>query len=78
MSRAARGFLTENLLATLLQELGDERGPASLVTGANTGTVVAMEVLVEGNQIAPVWIVLKLLVGAEHGPALLSIAQEDP
>src|SRR6185369_7788533 len=42
------------LFAALLQEFGNETSPASLVAGAYAGTIVAMEVFVEGNQIAPV------------------------
>ena len=37
------------LRAVLLEQLGNEAGPASLVTSADTGAVVAVEVFVEGN-----------------------------
>src|SRR5271169_2016686 len=41
-------------LAALLQHLGDQRGPACLVTGSDAGATVAMEVLVEQDEVAPV------------------------
>ena len=78
MSRAeGRNPYRRLLFTTLLQELGDESSPASLVTGAYTRAVVAVEVFMEGNQIAPVWIVLKLFVRSKHRPALISVEQED-
>ena len=39
---------------------GDEAGPPGLVAGAEAGAVVAVEVLVEQDQVAPVRIVLEL------------------
>ena len=36
------------LLAGLLQEFGDEAGPASLMARADAGAIVAVEVFVEG------------------------------
>src|SRR5437870_12654026 len=41
------------LLAALLEELGDEAGPARLVARADADAVVAVEVLVEQNHVAP-------------------------
>ena len=51
----------EPSFATLFKEFRDKAGPASLMTGAESGTVVSMEVFVEQNQVAPVRIILKLL-----------------
>src|SRR4051812_17741502 len=44
-----------------LDQRGDEPGPAGLVTGAQPGTVVTVEVLVEEDVVAPVGIRLELL-----------------
>ena len=41
-------------LTALLQQLGHEAGPAGLVAGAEAAAVVAVEVLVEEHQVAPV------------------------
>src|SRR5215213_5816701 len=43
----------------LLDQFGDQGGPAGLVAGAKTGAAFAMEVLVEEQVVAPVWIGLK-------------------
>ena len=42
------------VLARLLQQLGDERGPAGLVAGAKAAAGVAVEVFVERDVVAPV------------------------
>ena len=56
---------------------GDDAGPAGLVAGAEPGAVVAVEVLVEEQQVPPVRIVLELLRAAVHRPAALLVLQED-
>src|SRR5437879_6591605 len=66
------------LLAALLQELGDEARPARLVARAHAGTVVAVEVFVEENQVAPVGVPLERFRPAEDRPAPVFAAQEDP
>jgi len=45
------GFLCDfcDLLAGLLEEFGDEAGPARLMARTDAGAVVAVEVFVEGN-----------------------------
>src|SRR5215470_4740005 len=52
-------------------------GPAGLVTGADAGAVVAMEIFVEQQVIPPVGIALELLGAAEHRPPPVLVAQED-
>jgi len=53
----------------LVQQFRHERRPAGLVTGTDAGTGVAVEILVEGNQIVPVRIALELRgVLAVHPP----------
>ena len=63
--------------STLLEQLRDERGPARLMAGSDASAVVAVEVLVEQNQIAPVRIVLERLDAAEHRTPAILVAQED-
>jgi hypothetical protein len=47
------------------------------MAGADTATSISMEVLVEWDVIAPVWIVLKGRVGAKDRSMALLIAQKD-
>ena len=47
------------LLTPLLQQLGDEPGPASLVTRPDSAPVIAVEVLVKEDEVTPVRIVLE-------------------
>src|SRR5262245_44598508 len=53
-------FLCHRLssVTPLINEVGHETSPAGLVCGAQTVTVIAVEVLVELQVIAPVWILL--------------------
>src|SRR5512134_479735 len=55
----------------------DEAGPAGLVAGPDAGPVVAVEVLVEEDQGAPVRVVLELGRAAVDRPAAARVAQED-
>jgi hypothetical protein len=48
-------------LPALLNELGNQSGPSSLVARSNASAIVAMKVLMEIDEVAPVWIVLKFL-----------------
>src|SRR5271166_5543350 len=53
-------------------------GPPRLMTGADTGAVVAMKVFVEQQVIPPVRIALELLGSPEHRPPAGLVAQKDP
>src|SRR5687768_15950899 len=64
--------------ARLLDELGHEAGPPGLVAGAEAGAVVAVEVLVEQDEVAPVRILLEGPAAAVHGTRAVGAAQEDP
>src|SRR5205823_2498588 len=64
-------------LSGLLQQLGDDGGPAGLVRGAEALAGVAVEVLVEEDQVAPVRVGLELLAGAEDRAAAVRAAQEE-
>ena len=60
-----------------LRKHGHQRRPSGLVAGAEAGAVVAVEVLVERNVVAPVRVLLELLRAAEHRPPAALVAQED-
>src|SRR2546425_12166677 len=64
-------------LAALLEQLGDQRGPARLVAGADAGTVVAVKVFVEEDQVLPVRVALELFGPAVDRAPTLGVAQED-
>src|SRR4051794_25635532 len=55
----------------------DRSGPAGLVIGAQAHAVVAVEVFVELDVIAPVGIVLELLLHPVHRPGARFVLQED-
>lgn len=61
-----------------LDEFGNESCPTGLVTGAQPGTIVAMEVFVEADVVAPMRIVLELLRAAVDGSSAMRVAQENP
>jgi hypothetical protein len=47
------------------------------MAGAYAGTVVAVEVFVEGNEIAPVRISLEFCCTAKDCPSLIAVFQKD-
>src|SRR6266511_460128 len=57
-------------------QVGDEPGPAGLVGGPEAGAGVAVEVLVEEDQVVPRWVLLQLAVAAEDGAPALLVPQE--
>ena len=61
----------------VLQDLSDEPRPAGLVACAAAATGVAVEVLVEWDQVAPVGILVESLAIAEDGAFTVLVAQED-
>jgi hypothetical protein len=54
-------------------EVGDQRGPAGLVGGADAAAGGAVEVLVEGQQVVPVRVVLEQADLAEDRAAALLV-----
>src|SRR5262245_31992443 len=52
--RDANRQLTPPLFAALLQQLGDQTRPAGLMARSDAGSVVAVKVLLEGDQVPPV------------------------
>src|SRR5574341_87759 len=61
----------------LLEELGHETRPAGLVAGADPGPVVAVEVLVEEDQVLPVGVGLELLCAPVDRPPAVGPLHED-
>ena len=61
-----------------LDQLRHQSCPAGLVTRAEPRAVVAVEVFVEQDQVAPVRIVLELFRAAVDRPPAVRIPQEDP
>src|SRR6266481_166596 len=61
-----------------LDEFGHESCPTGLVTGAQPGTIVAMEVFIEVDVVAPVGIRLELFRAAVDGSSAMRVAQENP
>src|SRR5262245_49083865 len=53
---------------------GDYAGPPGLVTRPQAGPVVAVEILVEQDEIAPVWILLKLPGASIHRPSASGVS----
>jgi hypothetical protein len=61
-----------------VQQPCNRAGPAGLVARPDACPVVAVEVLVEQDQVAPVRILLELRGAAVHRAAAFRVAQEDP
>src|SRR5215471_2570074 len=58
-------------------EVGDQRGPARLVAGADAPAGVTVEVLVEGQQVVPVPVGLEEAGVAEDRAAAILVVEED-
>src|SRR5262245_14294973 len=63
--------------ARQLKQASHEASPASLMTGAKTRTVVAVEIFVEKNMVPPVRIFLKLLGASVDRSPAAAVAEED-
>ena len=59
-----------------VEQRGDEASPPGLMAGPEPGSVVAMKVLVEQDQVAPVRIVLEDRSGPVNRPLPVCIAEE--
>src|SRR5271169_4441015 len=64
-------------LSALLHQLRDHAGPSGLVARSNSGSRIAVEVLMKQNQVAPVRIGLELFEITEHRPAAIFIAKKN-
>ena len=58
-------------------EVGDQRGPARLVRGTDTTAGVAVEILVERQQVVPVRVGLEEAGVAEDRAAAVLVVEED-
>src|SRR6266540_2250896 len=65
------------LTPPFVDQIGNESRPPRLVIGAQAGTVVAVEVLVEQQAIAPQRIVLELRGAAVNRPPAIGAASEE-
>jgi hypothetical protein len=63
--------------AVELDEFSDESSPASLVTGAQPRTIIAVEVFKEVDVVAPKWVTLEFFRTAIDRPPAMFVAQED-
>src|SRR5215470_19897834 len=66
--REATWLFCGSRLSPLVDEGGDQPCPARLMRGAQSRPRVSVEVLVEEDQIPPVWIFLELADGSVDGP----------
>src|SRR5262245_20712885 len=64
-------------ISPLVDERSDQPRPARLMRGAPSRPRVSLEVLVEEDQIPPVWIFLELADGSVDGPPPRLLARED-
>jgi len=74
---AQREHLLRGRRGKQMHQSSDNAGPPGLMTGAKARSVVAVEVLVEQQQIPPVRVVLEGFGAPVDGPASLRISQED-
>ena len=68
---ARESTLVSNARAVLLNQFGDNCRPSGLMAGTDTRAIVAMEIFIEQNKVAPVRIGLKFFRAAVHRPASL-------
>ena len=64
------------LLPALLQQFGNQRRPASLVTGPDARSIVPMKILMEQNMIAEMWIALEFFGSTEDRSSAAGVPQE--
>src|SRR5271157_4889762 len=75
--RGSRRFSALAGLSALLHQLRDDAGPSGLVARSNSGSRIAVEVLMEQHQVTPMRISLELFEIAEHRPAAILIAKKN-
>src|SRR5580704_5084662 len=74
---AGRKMTPGTLFPALLDQFGDEPGPACLVVRADTGAVIRMEIFVEEQQVPPVGIALEQFGAASDGAAAHFVTNEN-
>src|SRR5262245_65977147 len=75
--RIAAGAPRSTLTTALLEELGDQSCPAGLMARADAGTIVAVKVFVEPDEVPPVWVGLELGDASMDRPSTVGPAKED-
>src|SRR5258705_4693275 len=76
-SMASRIVSSGTFFPALFNWLSNETGPAGLMAGADAGTIIAVKVFVEKDEVAPVRIALKKFAAASYRPAPFRIAQKN-
>ena len=66
-----------SVFTKLLNELSHQASPPRLMTGTNACSIIAVEVFIEQNEIAPVGIGLKRFTAAINGTIARWISQKD-
>lgn len=66
-----------SLFSRLLNQLCNKGRPPRLMARANAGSVVSMEVFIEGNRVAPERILLEFRCAAEDGTPPGLVAEEN-
>src|SRR5580700_4124026 len=67
----------DTLFPALLDQFGNQAGPAGLVTRAEAGAIVSMEVFIEEQQVPPVRIALEKFGAAGNGAAAVFATNEN-
>ena len=62
--------------ATLFNQLRNQARPTSLMAGAEPGPIVSVKILMELDQVAPVWIILEFFLLPINGSAI-TITEEN-
>src|SRR2546427_7935597 len=70
-------LLTTSSFPALLQQFRNQAGPASLVAGADTSTIIAMEVFMKEDELPPMRIALEDFDTTGHRAPTILPAQED-
>src|ERR1700720_1271022 len=76
-STAGRKMAPGKLLSALFNQFSDEASPAGLLTRADAGSIVAVKILVEEDQIPPVRVALEKFGVAGDGAAAILAAHEN-
>src|SRR5580692_7573031 len=74
---AGRKITPDTLFPALFDQFGDEAGPAGLVTRTEAGAIVAVEILIEEQQVPPVRIALEKFGAAGNGAAAVFVTNEN-
>src|SRR2546425_3942748 len=70
-------LLTTSSFPALLQQFRNQAGPASLVAGADTSTIIAMEIFMKEDELPPMRIALEDFDTTGHRAPTILPAQED-